>query len=105
MHDGPVDWVYRPPSLVGIDHCFAVFVIGNSMEPHYPQGDLVFVNPALPVAAPCDVLIETVDHRGLIKSFLHFDQDMLVVAQHNPAKRLYFPQKSIRHLWRLSEEK
>src|SRR5262249_59381473 len=38
-----------PPSLQGVPDAYAVYVVGDSMEPRYFAGEAVFVNPRLPV--------------------------------------------------------
>src|SRR5262249_53669401 len=41
--------VLAPPSLQGVPDAYAVYVVGDSMEPRYFAGEAVFVNPRLPV--------------------------------------------------------
>src|SRR5690606_29174189 len=53
----PIDWVPRPRPLRNVPKAFAVYVIGDSMEPAYRHGDMVFVHPALPALRGDDVLL------------------------------------------------
>lgn len=41
--------VLAPPSLQGVANAYAVYVAGDSMEPRYDAGEVVFVNPQAPV--------------------------------------------------------
>ncbi|RYC10050.1 LexA family transcriptional regulator [Ciceribacter ferrooxidans] len=45
---GVVDYVRRPPALVGARDIYALFVEGSSMEPQFFPGDLIYVNPHRP---------------------------------------------------------
>ena len=41
--------ILAPPSLAGVPDAYAVYVVGDSMDPRYLSGEVVFVNPRLPV--------------------------------------------------------
>src|SRR6202158_3871896 len=43
--------IAAPPSLAGVPDAYAVAVVGASMEPRYFAGEMLFVNPRLPVRA------------------------------------------------------
>src|SRR5215475_8364006 len=45
-----VSEVIAPPSLSHIPDAYAVYVVGDSMEPRYFAGETVFVNPRLPIS-------------------------------------------------------
>jgi len=38
-----------PPNLANVPDAYALYVVGESMEPRYFAGEIVFVNPRLPV--------------------------------------------------------
>lgn len=44
----PIDYVRCPPGLVSARDVYAIYVAGDSMEPKYHAGDLVFVHPGRP---------------------------------------------------------
>lgn len=48
LEGGVVDYVRRPPALVGARGIYALYVEGSSMEPQYFPGDLIYVNPHKP---------------------------------------------------------
>src|SRR5262249_13016843 len=43
-----VSEVLAPPNLSHVPDAYAVYVVGDSMEPRYFAGEAVFVNPRLP---------------------------------------------------------
>ena len=88
MEDGPIDWTYRPPALDRVDDAFAVFVTGESMEPRYFAGDILYVHPSKPIRSGRHILIETRGHEGLIKRFDRWTDDELHLTQYNPAQTL-----------------
>jgi SOS-response transcriptional repressor LexA len=45
---GIVDYVRRPPALVGAKEIYGLYVEGSSMEPQYFPGDLIYVHPHRP---------------------------------------------------------
>lgn len=51
-----VDYVRRPPALIGAKDAYALYIEGTSMEPRFNAGDLVFVHPHRP-ARPGDAVI------------------------------------------------
>lgn len=48
LEGGVVDYVRRPPALIGARGIYALYVEGSSMEPQYFPGDLIYVNPHKP---------------------------------------------------------
>lgn len=48
LGSGVVDYVRRPPTLVGSRDVYALYVEGSSMEPQYFPGDLIYVHPHKP---------------------------------------------------------
>ena len=41
--------VVRPPILAGVSNAFALYVDGESMEPRYYAGEMLYVNPNRPI--------------------------------------------------------
>lgn len=62
--DGVVEWVRRPPGLIGAPNAYALWVAGDSMSPRHRPGDLVFVSPDRPPRLGDDVVVQTRDHAG-----------------------------------------
>ena len=95
MEDGAIDWAYRPTTLEGVTDAFAVLVTGDSMMPKYAVGDLVYVNPEKQPRKGRYVLVELEGHRGLVKQFDRWDNDILVLQQFNPAQEMRFSRSQV----------
>jgi len=88
--------VLAPPSLLGVPDAYAVYVVGDSMEPRYFAGEAVFVNPRLPVRRGDFVVAQIAVEDGepphaYIKRFVARDARTLRLEQFHPKKTLEFP--------------
>jgi phage repressor protein C with HTH and peptisase S24 domain len=88
--------ILAPPSLQGVPDAYAVYVVGDSMEPRYFAGEAVFVNPRLPVRRGDFVVAQIAAEEGepphaYIKRFMAREARMLKLEQFNPRKALEFP--------------
>jgi phage repressor protein C with HTH and peptisase S24 domain len=88
--------VLAPPSLQGVPDAYAVYVVGDSMEPRYFAGEAVFVNPRLPVRRGDFVVAQIAAEEGepphaYVKRFMARDARALRLEQFNPKKTLEFP--------------
>src|ERR1019366_7185007 len=52
------EFVVRPPALGGVSNAFALYVDGESMEPRYYAGEMLYVNPNRPITRGCFVAVE-----------------------------------------------
>lgn len=97
FNNGVVDYVRRPPGVARNRAVFCVFVRGDSMEPRFEPGDLLYVNPARPARAGDDVLVEMhPDQAGepgaaFIKRLDAQTPTKLILKQFNPAKKIEVP--------------
>ena len=87
-----IDWVPRPEPLAAVRDAFAVYVIGDSMEPRYEQGDMIFAHPSRPWQRDDDVLLLAQGGNGeraaLIKRLVRWTPEMWTVRQYNPPREL-----------------
>lgn len=95
-----VDYVRRPPTLVGVPDAYAVWVSGDSMEPAHPHGALRMVHPHRPVSPGDTVIVQTRHYadapsQGYIKTFRRRAGDVLVLEQLNPAAKIQIPVKYV----------
>lgn len=95
IEEHPIDWTFRPADLQGVNDAFAVFVSGDSMAPKYKNGDLVYVHPTRSLIKKRFVLVETTEHKGFIKQFISWQDDMLIVQQFNPELEIQIPRETI----------
>lgn len=58
MDGGPIDHVRRPPALSNARDVYAIYVDGDSMEPKYAPGALVYCSPHKPPRIGDDVVVQ-----------------------------------------------
>jgi SOS-response transcriptional repressor LexA len=96
------EYVVRPPGLAGVSNAFALYVDGESMEPRYYAGEMLYVNPNRPVTRGCFVAVEMSDGQCLIKQFVRRNDDQVVLAQFNPAKEIRLPVARLKRIYRIT---
>lgn len=94
--------ILAPSSLAGIAEAYAVYVAGVSMEPRYFAGEVVFVNPRLPVRQGDFVVAQIRQHQAegeaplaYVKRFVSRDARRLRLEQFKPRKTLEFPHQDV----------
>lgn len=101
----PIEWRERPSILEGVPDAFAMYVVNDSMEPRYRQGDLLLVHPHRPVRSGNDVLCvklsENKEHLAMIKQLVRANSKEVVLLQHNPRKEIVVPRKEVAKLYRV----
>jgi phage repressor protein C with HTH and peptisase S24 domain len=95
LEDGPIGYTPRPANLTGVRDAYAIYMVGDSMEPRYTQGWLLHVNPFKPPIRGRDVVIYKKDQAVLIKQFVGWNDDALVLRQLNPDETLRIPRREI----------
>ncbi len=94
-----VDYVRRPPGLANASDIYALYVTGESMEPRYHHGDLIFVSPHKPIS-PNDIIViqeANTDNgcpQAFIKLFLRRSGSRIMTRQYNPLSNVTFMVKS-----------
>jgi SOS-response transcriptional repressor LexA len=86
----PIDWVPRPRPLQNVAKAFGMYVVGDSMEPAYRHGDMVFVHPSLPPLRGDDVVLTKLhadrDMCALVKTLLGWNDRHWKLKQWNPER-------------------
>jgi phage repressor protein C with HTH and peptisase S24 domain len=95
LQDGPIGYTPRPANLAGVRDAYAIYMTGDSMEPRYEQGWLLHVNPFKPPIRGRDVVVYKRDQAVLIKQFVSWSGDTLVLRQFNPEETLRIPREEI----------
>ncbi|MEM9105161.1 MAG: helix-turn-helix transcriptional regulator [Pseudomonadota bacterium] len=95
MNGERLEDVFAPPSLSAVAGAYAVYVCGDSMEPRYFDGEIVFVNPRKRVRRGDFVIAQITDEEhgpnlAYVKRFIRWNARELVLAQYNPAKEMRF---------------
>jgi len=88
LADGPIGYTARPANLNGVRGAYAIYMVGDSMEPRYEQGWLLHVNPFKPAVRGRDVVVYKTDQAVLIKQFVRWEGDTLVLHQLNPDQEI-----------------
>lgn len=87
----------RDARLVGVRDAFACYVVGDSMEHAYEQGNLLLVNPAAMATPGDDILLLRAEPDGtryaLIKRLVGLNSAHWKVRQFNPDKTFTLPRK------------
>ncbi|WP_245602395.1 XRE family transcriptional regulator [Fodinicurvata fenggangensis] len=114
----PIEWIERPAPLAGVPDAFAMYVVNDSMEPRYRQGDLLLIHPQRPVRPGKDVLVisrdslpaeaDTAlpeeeatavqvdgDHSAWIKQLVRLDAGQVILRQLNPARDFALPRHRV----------
>jgi phage repressor protein C with HTH and peptisase S24 domain len=89
----PVGYTGAPASFAGVRAAYAIYMRSEAMEPRYEQGWLLHVNPNKPPTRGRDVVIYKKDRTVLIKQFVRWENDTLVVGQLNPPAGTAHPER------------
>jgi phage repressor protein C with HTH and peptisase S24 domain len=95
LEDGPIGYTARPANLDGVRAAYAIYMVGDSMEPRYEQGWLLHVNPFKPPIRGRDVVVYKAGQAMLIKQFVRWESDALVLRQLNPPEELRIPRAEV----------
>ncbi len=95
----PIEWLERPAPLAAVPNAFAMYVVNDSMEPRFRQGDLLLIHPQRPIRRGQTVLIIQRDaageERAYVKELLQLGADRVTLRQLNPETTLTLPRASI----------
>ena len=102
-----IDYAPRPPGITSTRDAYALYVTGDSMEPRFEHGELVYISPSKPVR-PSDYVILCLrgaapgePERCFIKRLVRRHPDRVEVRQFNPDKVLTFPTATIARMHRV----
>lgn len=96
MGGEPVDRVRRAPGIASNRNVFALYINGDSMEPRFQSGELIYVNPNRQPRVGDYVVVEfkpLLPHdpwRALVKRLVRRTATRLVLSQCNPACEMEF---------------
>ncbi|MGZ2475017.1 phage repressor protein C with HTH and peptisase S24 domain [Sinorhizobium medicae] len=98
-----IDYVRRPPALMGTKDIYSLYVEGSSMEPQYWQGDLVYVHPHKParsgdaVVVQCRIGDEEPDGtvEATIGLYVRRTGEALIIRKHNPPAEIEIKNEAI----------
>lgn len=96
LEDGPIGYTSRPANLGGVRSAYAIYMVGDSMMPRYEPGWLLHINPFKPPTRGRDVVVYKEGQAVLIKQFMGWEGDTLVLRQLNPPDTLRIPRSQVR---------
>ena len=88
-----IDTIPRPMNLMGAPKAYAVYIVGDSMEPRYYSGELAHIHPGKPVTIGAFVLVQMrPDHDGetpkaVVKRLIKRSASKITLEQYNPPKK------------------
>jgi phage repressor protein C with HTH and peptisase S24 domain len=88
-----IDTIPRPMNLAGAPKAYAVYIVGDSMEPRYYSGELAHIHPGKPVTIGAFVLVQIrPDHDGdtpkaVVKRLIKRSATKITLEQYNPPKK------------------
>jgi phage repressor protein C with HTH and peptisase S24 domain len=88
-----IDTIPRPMNLAGAPKAYAVYIVGDSMEPRYYSGELAHVHPGKPVTIGAFVLVqirpdqEDDTPKAVVKRLIRRSATKIVLEQYNPPKK------------------
>lgn len=102
-----VDRVKYPPALVNVPGAYALYAVGDSMEPRYYEGELVYVHPGKPPVPGSFVVVQfKPDHEGgnvcaMIKRLVRRSPSKVRLAQFNPDDEFDVPMEEVHVIHRI----
>ena len=101
ISDGPVDYIEKPTYLSEVEDCYAVMIVGESMEPRFYPGEVVIVHPYRPVRAGDYAVVQFEKNgelRAIVKRFVNRTETGIHLSQHNPKDEIYIDNSDLRAL-------
>ncbi|MGZ5922844.1 MAG: S24 family peptidase [Rhizomicrobium sp.] len=102
-----IDTIPRPSNLFGAPKAYAVYIVGDSMEPRYYAGELAHIHPGKPITIGAFVLVQIrPEHDGdtpkaVLKRLVKRSATKIVLEQYNPPKKFEIKSDDIVSLHRV----
>lgn len=100
------DYMRRPPRYAGRADLFALFVQGESMQPRYFSGELIYVEKQRPPQNGDHVVVELLpDESGVCEAYLKqlvaITPTKIRLQQYNPTKTIEIERRRISQILRV----
>lgn len=105
--DEGAGFIERPPALSGVRGAYAAYVVGDSMEPRYRSGEVVYINPRQPPKRNDYVAVQLHPEEGgpvllYVKKLISgWPASVIKLEQHNPKRVLEYPAKRVKQVHRV----
>ncbi len=95
-----IDYVGRPPGLMGARDIYALYVENESMVPKFGPGDLVFVHPNKPIAHGDAMIVQIANGsqgeiEGYIKIYKGRTAEHIIAEQFNPQATIRYARNTV----------
>lgn len=77
----PVEWLYRPADLAGVDAAFALYISDESMAPKFTTGDVVLTHPYRPPVEGAYVAVVNNNNEVVVRQFLSWTAHTVIVRK------------------------
>ena len=112
LESEPFAYARRPPAIDSNRKAYALYVTGESMEPRYRQGDLVYVDPRRAPQIGDDVIVQLVEDANpdadpaevrhvLVKQLVRSTAAHVELCQYNPAITFKVPKSKVHAMHRV----
>lgn len=106
LEETVVERVRRPYGILEVKDAYAIYVVGDSMEPCYHAGDLVFVSGSRPPRVGDHVVVQVQNgqHEGVqsyIKRLERRTEQWLHLAQYNPKTQIKIKTSTVKAVHRI----
>lgn len=91
----PIGYTARPPNLSAVHDGYALYMVGDTMQPRYEQGWLLYVNPFKPPSRGRDVVVLKQREAVVIGQFVSWEAGAMVLRQFNPPDELRIARSEI----------
>lgn len=95
-----IDYVRRPPALMGARDIYALYVEGSSMEPQYFPGDLVYVHPHKPPRVGDVIVVQAavdeVNVEATLGVYQKRTEQFLVILKRNPEASVHLKRDRVK---------
>lgn len=106
-HGDAIDYVRRPPGIASAKDVFCIHLQGDSMEPYFRAGELIYLSEKRPVQVGGLVVVELHPKNdgepgpSMFKALVRRTAEYVELQQANPERRFKVPTKDVKKIYRV----
>ena len=77
----PIEWLYRPADLAGVDAAFALYISDESMSPKFTTGDVIITHPFRPPVEGSYVVVVSSSNDVVVRQFVKWNDTTAILRQ------------------------
>lgn len=104
LDDNIIDYVRRPTGIENRADVFALYVVGESMEPRYFSGDLIYIDPHRPAKVGDFVIVQCVidgESTVVVKRLMKRNSEKIILEQYNPEQVIEIKMETVEFVYRI----